>query len=151
MDTLGNDRADKLADSAARSACVSLDVSAPVVYYISLVKKIQERLATILINLPDRPKHEKEQTRQGPSLTFDELTASTTHVLFEHEGRSKCARCLCSFNNKDPAIKHWLLSQCVAQGSKIDRPIKLLYAHIHVGNSCAHVSHQLYIYLREFV
>ena len=67
-------------------------------------------------------------------------------MIFDHEGRSKCARCLCSYNNKDPATKHWLQSQCTAQGSEIDRPIKLQYAHVHVGNNCAHVSHELHIY-----
>ena len=47
MDIYGNDHADKLADAAAKRACVSLDVSAPILYYISLVKRIQRRLATI--------------------------------------------------------------------------------------------------------
>ncbi len=146
LDILGNDQADKLADIAARQACVSLDVSAPILYYISLAKRIQNRLATILINLPDRPKHERERKHQKPVASFKEMLSSTSHILFESEGRHKCARCLCSFNAKDPAIKHWLQSQCIAQGSNIDRPIKLLFSHVHIGNQCAHVSHDLYIF-----
>ncbi len=146
LDILGNDRADHLADSAATKACVSLDVSAPVLYYINLVKRIQKRLVAILISLPNRPKPKQERTHVAPPPSVAELSASTTHVLFEHEGRSKCARCLCSYRNNDPSIRHWLEGQCIALESRIDRPLKLEFAHIHLGNTCAHVSHSLYIF-----
>ena len=146
LDILGNDRADKLAVSAAKQACVSVDVSAPVLYYYSLVKRIQNRLATILINLPNRPKRQHEQKQVKPGFSFADALSSSSHVLYEQENRIACARCLCGFRCNDPAIKTWLSSQCVAIGSNIDRPIKLLYSHVHVGNQCAHVSHDLYMY-----
>ena len=34
LDILGNDQADKLANKAAKSVCVSLDASAPTLYYV---------------------------------------------------------------------------------------------------------------------
>ncbi len=145
-DILGNDRADKLADSAATKACVSLDVSAPVLYYINLVKRIQKRLVAVLVSLPNRTKPKQELTHFAPQLSLAELSASSSHVLFEHEGRSKCARCLCSYSNNDPALRHWLKGQCITLNSNIDRPLKLEFAHIHLGNMCAHVTHSLYIF-----
>lgn len=60
VDIAGNSQADKLARIAAKRACVPLNVSAPVLYYKSLVRRIQNRLATIVQNLPGRPKHVKE-------------------------------------------------------------------------------------------
>ncbi len=112
----------------------------------SLVKRIQNRLATILINLPNRPKRQYEQKQIKTGYPFSDALNSTTHVLYEQENRLACARCLCNFKYKDPAIKSWLSSQCVAIGSNKDRPIKLLYSHVHVGNQCAHISHDLHIY-----
>ncbi len=52
IDIKGNRQADILAGIAAKRVCVPLNVSAPVLYYTSLVKRIQNRLATIVINLP---------------------------------------------------------------------------------------------------
>ncbi len=146
LDILGNDHADKLAVSAAKQACVTLDVSAPILYYSYLVKRIQNRLATILINLPNRPKREYEQKPNKPGFPFLDALKSSTHVLYEQDGRFSCARCLCNCKFKDPALKHWLSSQCVAIGSNKDRPIRLLHSHVHVGNLSVHHSHKLYIY-----
>ncbi len=72
LDILGNEHADKLAVSAAKQACVTLDVSAPILYYFSLVKIIQKRLATILINLPNRPKRQYEQKQIKTGFSFSD-------------------------------------------------------------------------------
>ncbi len=66
---LGNDHADKLTVDAARRACVPLNVSAPILYYRSLLRKIQYRLATILINLPNRKKEGADASRVVPPLS----------------------------------------------------------------------------------
>ena len=56
-DIKGNKQADILAGIAAKRVCVPLNASAPILYYKSLVKRIQNRLAAILINLPYRPEN----------------------------------------------------------------------------------------------
>ena len=48
--------AHKLADDAAGAACLPLNVTSPYFYYMSLFKRIRARLATILIQLPNREK-----------------------------------------------------------------------------------------------
>ncbi len=123
---------------------VSLDVPAPVVYYINLVKYVQKRLATILTSLPDRPKHERVQPTKAPAMSLSELVVSSTHVLFEHDGRSEWARCFSSHSNSDPVARHWLQGPCLPLDGRIDRPIKLTYAHVRLGSLCAQLSHHLY-------
>ncbi len=59
LDLLGNSHADKLADQAAIRFSVPINVSTKYLYYIHLTKRIQFRITTILLNLPDRPKYKK--------------------------------------------------------------------------------------------
>ncbi len=146
LDILGNDRADKLAERAATRFCVTLDVSAPIIYYTCLVKRIQKRLVAITVNLPSRTKTQTvTEVGVETSDVSDVAMCSSTHVLFEAQGRTKCARCFASYNSKDPACKHWIKSQCTPLDSAVDRPIKLIHAHLHVGNNVAHHTHDLHV------
>ncbi len=61
MDLRGNSRADNLAVEAARKAQLPQDVCAEVINNLTLVQRIQHRLATILVNLPERPKPKTEK------------------------------------------------------------------------------------------
>ena len=86
LDIKGNRQADILAGIAAKRVCVPLNVSAPILYHMSLVRRIQNRLATILTCLPDRPfnKHKAPKaTRDG----MQELLLSTSHVIFNIDGK----------------------------------------------------------------
>ncbi len=62
-DIQGNAHADALADEAAESARVPLNVSAPYLYYVSLTKKIQLRLITPYQTEPN-PQNVKRNTEQ---------------------------------------------------------------------------------------
>ncbi len=64
LDIQGNAQADELAGQAARKFTVPLNVSSKYLYYINLTKRIQLRLATILTNLPDRPKIRRHVTKE---------------------------------------------------------------------------------------
>ncbi len=143
-DIQGNAHADTLADEAAVSVCVPLNVSAPFIYYISLVKRIQLRLTTILISLPDRPNPPKREVEHRTSV--DSLMASSSYTLFEEDHRVSCARCHSGMHRQSPSLKHWLSIQCSGIGSFSDRPIPLKYEEVLVGNNTSHFTHVLYIY-----
>ncbi len=143
-DIQGNSHADALADEAAASARVPLNVSAPYLYYVSLTKKIQLRLTTVLLSLPGRPKPPKREVEHR--LTLDTLFASTSHVLFEVDSRVSCARCHCGMHKSNPSLKHWLSCQCSGIGNSSDRPVPLKYEKVHVGNNTSHTSHILFVY-----
>ncbi len=144
LDIEGNAFADEQAGLAAVSACVPLNVSAPILYYVNLVKRIQLRLATILLNLPDRPKHIRAAA--SPVVPLSTLIASSSHLAFEEEKQIRCARCHVSFSKVGSGLKHWLSTQCRDQGSNTDRPVPLTLEEVHRGRSCSHHTHQLYIY-----
>ena len=78
VDIKGNKQADTLVSIAAARACVPLNVSAPVLYYECLVKRIQNRLATIILNLPDR-KIKKERQIRAAKVTLESLLVSASH------------------------------------------------------------------------
>ena len=59
IDILGNDLADKWAKVAADRCCVDLNSSSRILFYGSLVRRIQARLATIITYLLNRLKQLK--------------------------------------------------------------------------------------------
>lgn len=152
LDIAGNKQADVLAAIAAKRHAVSLNVSAGVLYYKSLVKRIQNILATILLNLPDR-KHKNAKPFPKQGIALQDLLSSTLHVINEEEisprspfGRVSCARCHSSFKRNDPNLKHWLTCRCRDLGTGSDRPVPIPYEELHMGNRVTHYSHSLYRY-----
>ncbi len=143
-DMLGNSHADSFAGEACRVHCVPLNVSAPIVYYIMLCTRIQHRLATILVNLPNGPKPPKKPAL--PKDSIPTLIANTTHIIHEGDNRVSCARCRNSFKATDPALRGWLSCRCTAIGSSSDRPTPLRFEELHLGNRTTHSSHNLLIF-----
>ncbi len=82
LDILGNSQADKLADHAAVRACLPLNVTAPIQYYRKLAKRIQMRIATILLNLPHRPNPSKDKPNKPelPTLFLRGVLALKIHT-----------------------------------------------------------------------
>ncbi len=113
-------------------------------YYISLTKRIQFRLAAILCTLPGRPKRKQRPKRK--EVTPPWHTIATNHTPYENGRRVCCSRCRSGFAIKDPSLNLWLQSSCTAIGSSTDKPIPLTYEQVHIGNSNTHNSHQLYKY-----
>ncbi len=145
LDIEGNDHADKLAEKAAASACVPLNVSVPIKYYSNLITRIQNRLATILVSLPKR-QSDKHRTPKISRTPLSELIQASAHSCVEDEQRVQCSLCLNSFKKSDPALRHWLSNQCIGYGPDLTRPIPLLRSQVHLGNRITHASHKLFKY-----
>ena len=103
LDVQGNGHADKLAGTTAERVSVPLNVSAPVIYYHCLTKRIQRRLATIIMHLPARAKHRNTKVKRQHHIrdNIDDLIALSQHVAYQHENRVACARCRDSFQLQD--------------------------------------------------
>ena len=125
------------AGTAARRVCLPLNVTTPIVYYYSLVRRIQKRLVAILLALPTRGKVIKMKVDRPPKADFDELMLNSSHCAFidpDNLCRIRCARCHSTFNVKDPAARTWLSSPCPQLGSAHDRPVILPYESMRIGN-----------------
>ena len=144
IDVKGNEHADKLAGNAAQRACVPLHVSASYLYHVGLVKRIQNRITTILINLPHRHDNHIPKVTKPQRTPLEELISSTSHVIYRDDDRIGCARCHNNFHIKDPGSRPWLTSQCTKLGSGTDRPIPIPYEEVHIGNKSTHHSHSLF-------
>jgi len=150
-DVLGNRHADRLAGLAAAAVQVPNAVSAPYLYHVNLVKKIQRRLVAVTLNLPD--KHEKKvevpKPPKEPAKSLSELIAGSQHVISVINSRLKCSSCRSSFKRTDPGLKHWLQCGCIPFSAAafataprhvpVDTPV-------HMGNQVSHYTHHLFIY-----
>ncbi len=146
IDVKGNCHADKLAGDIARQLCVPLNVSAPVLYYHQLAKRIQHRLATILIHLPSRNKN-KLYKQSIPRQHLSTAIAESNHIMHEERGRIRCARCRRSYHLGDPKVKAWLAASCPGIGADHDKPVPLKHDSIHLGRNNSHPhTHNIYIF-----
>ncbi len=98
LDILGNSAADQEAGLMAKYVTVPLNVSAPILYYYNLVKRIQRRLVAIIMSLPDRVKYKRIAKPKESGEPLDSLVSQSSHVVYLQFGRYQCARCLNSFN-----------------------------------------------------
>ena len=144
LDVKGNALADLYAGEAAKEVQVSLSVSAECIYYYNLVKRIQWRIISIIVNLPARTKYRTVMTPKEIAQTLEDKCTESSHVLERHGDRFTCTRCLDSFRSKDPAFQHWLAGICieVVSGSR-PNPID---HHLHVGNQYVHFTHSLTVH-----
>ena len=144
-DILGNRLADELAGKAATRFRLPLHITGPYIYYISVVERIQHRLASIITNLPARVKNDRRVTRSVPMPfpSVSELITESQHVVHSDGSRVSCARCHNSFAACDPNLKLWLRTACSAIASCADRPVPLPFEELHIGNKFTHISHQL--------
>ena len=143
-DLMGNNKADLMAGQAASRHCIDLNIAASVLFYSSLIKRIQKRLACILCSLPNRPK----MVPRNP-VVKDKIEAvmhRSAHVCFTVNNRVHCARCKSNFSLHTPNLQDWLNSPCLAIGSDIDRPIPIPFDVVHIGKLVIHSSHKLRIY-----
>ena len=144
LDLLGNTKADLMAGQAANRFCVDLNIAASVLFYSSLIKRIQKRLACILCHLPNRPKF----VPKSPTVKdkIEAVMHKSAHVCYTANNRIFCARCKSNYSLHTPNIRDWLNSPCLAIGTDIDRPIPIPYDVVHIGKLIIHSSHRLHIY-----
>ena len=142
LDVLGNKQADTLAKAGAHSNMPDLNSATRVVFYASLARRIQNRLAIIICNLPNRP-HRIKTPRQ-PIVKLDELMHQSSHNCFEVNNRVFCMRCNTNYSCKNKTgLKHWLSSPCPDLGAFHDRPVHIAFDHVHIGNLDVDFSHEL--------
>ena len=144
LDVKGNAFADCFAGEAAREVQVSLNVSVECAYYYSLVKKIQWRILTIIMNLPERTKHRTVRTPKEIAQSLDDKCAESSHVLERQGDRFTCTKCRDSFRSKDPAFQHWLAGICIEVVSD-SRP-NPIENRLHLGNQYVHFTHSLSVH-----
>ena len=149
MDIEANDKADELAGLSSAKYELPKAIATVYINALTRIKQIQQRLATILMYLPQRVKvHEKRTT--VARVNYEELLCETKHNISIKEDRYHCHSCLSSFRINDPAAKHWLKTSCVAPfqteaTTAIHKPRKI-HQPIHIGNQTSHSSHELFSY-----
>ena len=146
LDVKGNKHADTLAGEAAELAKVPLQVSTDVMFYYSLVKKIQKRIITILMLLPPRQKKQTVLSAKELKPSIDYYIENSKHIIMSNDGRYSCEVCLNSFKDSDPLLKEWVCSPCLGtnfSSSDHYRPIPLGDNFMHIGNQFIHHSHKI--------
>lgn len=144
-DLKGNDAADHYAGEAASKVQVSLQVATDCKHYYKLTKQIQLRIATIIINLPNRVKYKTVRTPKEVAKTLEDRISQSRHTVVLEGSRYSCKVCLNSFLRNDPSFQHWLTSACVALPG-CSKPSPIVNNMIHVGNQSIHHSHKLAIH-----
>ena len=142
-DIYGNDFADQQAKIAAKGHALPLSVTARAVYYHKLISRIQLRLISVAINLPNRPHRAKQAFPRVVGDPIDSLIAKSEHVIHRSNNRISCLRCCNSFAIKDSGVKPFLAQKCNAMGSDKDQPVPVPLEVKHIGNKSTHVSHKL--------
>ena len=112
FDVLANDQADEYAKVAARLVQVPKSVAADLISVVDLTRKVQRRLATILVNLPNRITRKSDKISRQVRPPLDDLLARTSHKLVKSGNRYSCSVCLNNFSARDASLKHWLQTAC---------------------------------------
>ena len=145
LDILGNDRADHYAGEAAKHYTVSASVSTSCIFFYKLVRRIQHRLATIIMNLPERQKFTSVRTQLETKQSLDMKILESQHNISRTGDRITCHVCHNSFTSGDPSLQQWLTSTCTAMPITC-RPTPIDNSSIHVGNLNIHHSHKLNVH-----
>ena len=145
-----NDKADQLADQAATlaSATIPVPIATNIIYYVSLVSRIQKRLATIIMNLPSRESTPCSKSKESVAKeTIGDLVAQSLHSISLSNGnRYSCSVCKSNFKKYDPGLRSWLKGSCVNHNPRdYHKPFRVTDS-IHIGNNTTHQSHDIYNY-----
>jgi hypothetical protein len=111
LDRLGNEHADTLAKAAAKSVRLPDAATVSHIHYYKLTRRIQLRIACIIMNLPVR-QHQRECREVIPRPRLESLINESSHDIHRTNNRLLCKNCNCSFWIHDAALKSWLLCPC---------------------------------------
>jgi len=140
---VGNMQADRLASMAAKSAAISdLNISAPVIYYTNLTKRIQARLACIVCNLPSRPKYVKHKIPKPGTPSKDSLISLSSHSLSASGDFLICSICKGRVHTNSRSLKTFLNGECnVVMEDFKPTPVSTT---VQIANTKTHPSHKIY-------
>ena len=139
LDVKGNRQADIYAGMAAKRACLPLHINSNIIYYQNLVKKIQNRVISIVKSLPYRPKQVKPIKHTITDKdNVEDLVGSTSHIIFQCGTQAQpkygCARCHTQYKIADKNIMPWLKARYRRLNTTSDSSVPLPYETIHMGN-----------------
>jgi len=114
----GNKFADKYAGVAAAAVQLPPAITIGPIHYINLVKKVQRRLAIIIISLPNR-KSDRVPSVKVPKESLESLISASSHDVRRSAHRVNCIACLSSFAIIDSSLRPWLSAPCPISSHKV--------------------------------
>ena len=154
---LGNHHADVLANEACKRFDVHDDVAQPVIARVNELQLIQKRLATIICNMPHRPKTSRPPRIRRPKETSDEALRMSNHTFvpdwadfstLARAGKLTCESCHSSCIAKSCGIKAFLKSECLPCIQDSDNRI---HGTISINNAVSHHTHKLVLSGKTYV
>jgi len=148
----GNGQADRLAGIAADLFQIrDLNITRRVVHYTYLTKRIQTRLATIVCNLPNRPKQFRYKAPKEAAPSRQALISLSHHSLVLRGNTLFCTVCKSRLSHNSPTLRAFLGKEC-----EVPRAIHTVSHHgdrpypinttIQIASTSTHSSHKLYSY-----
>ena len=149
-DIFGNKQADIQAVAAANKAELPVEVTAPIIYNIQLVQRIQRRLADIIMSLPKRSKHHNEPIRAiNRNPPIESLFATSEHIPTYNATNTRihCTRCRSHVSISCPKeVRQWLEKPCRAIGTDREQPVPINYDNMKIGHQTIDMSHKVFTY-----
>ena len=138
--------ADKFADVAAGKAQLLMGTISWVLKKLSLVKRIQARIAAVVISLPHRTKQAKPFKERTRPYSWMDLLDHTDHTISMDGTQLWCAVCMQTATN--PSAKREILSQwCPGpQGHLSSHKVVKMPSQVRVNKLITHCSHALSSY-----
>ncbi len=156
---VGNNNADILASEACKRFDVSAELADPIINRIKQLKLIQNRLASIIRHLPERPRVPRPPRAPRRRVTLDEIFHTSSHVFLPANsslgwlskfGRLSCASCHASCSTKSAGFRAFLAGSRTPCRVQEDRH-RILGGVISMNGAVSHPSHTLHIVGKCFV
>ena len=113
IDLFGNACADLLADRAAESASLSMNVVAKVLDALALLQLVQSRLLAVLADIISlSPARSVAKPPCPAPLPLSFFALRSEHALVVEVGSASCAKCLRGTKGKPSFLKAWMGSPC---------------------------------------
>ena len=142
-----NHVADSFAERAAKSVELEMNVVSGVLWYSSLVQKIQRRMVRVIISLVQKASFDKRHPTPKPHTpSLDDIIQASQHQLVEAGHTFRCLQCSGSVSRHAHNVKDWLKAKCdVALYADSEKHVPVPRWHlVKIGNSIPHVSHELF-------
>ena len=142
---LGNTLADGFADKAAERASLLLGVVCSVLKKYSLVKRIQARIAAIVVSLPHRTKQPKTIKMRVKKPTWLDLLDTTDHEIRQEDDHIRCMICLQHAKSSD-AKRILLATVCKGPSPVSSHSVVKVPSRARINRLVTHPSHALASY-----
>ena len=118
-----------------------------VIWFSSLVQKIQRRMVRVIISLVEKISYVKRYPTPKPQTpTLDDAVQASNHNIIVEGNSFRCLQCLGSVSKLSPNCKNWLKAMCETtpfDDSEKHVPVPSWHL-VQIGNSIPHSTHQLF-------